>query len=123
MNTANLPPQYLHGLTLFNAGEFYECHEVLEGLWQQAAGNERVLLHALIQAAAALLHVQRDNLKGAVSIQQRAHTKLSQLPPIVLQLDTQGFALDLQRFFAQASPASNQSIPFPKIQLNYDCKT
>lgn len=123
MASADLPPQYLHGIALFNAGEFYECHEVLEELWLQATGNERVMLHALIQAAAALLHFQRGNLKGAVSVQQRALTKLSQLPAIVMQLDTQTFALDLQRFFAQALPSSNQSLPFPKIQLSYDCKT
>jgi uncharacterized protein len=123
MATADLPPQYLHGLALFNAGEFYECHEVLEELWLQATGNERQLLHALIQAAAALLHHQRGNLKGAISVQQRAHTKLSQLPPIVMQFDTQAFALDLQQFFAQASGLTKQSIPYPKIQLSNDGKT
>ncbi|MBI1765543.1 MAG: DUF309 domain-containing protein [Acidobacteria bacterium] len=123
MAAADLPPQYLHGLALFNAGEFYECHEVLEELWQQAAGDERQLLHALIQAAAAFHHFQRGNFKGAIGVQQRALTKLSQLPTTVLQLDTQAFTLDLQRFFAQASPASNQTLPFPKIQLRYDCKT
>lgn len=123
MATPELPPQYLCGLALFNTGKFYECHEVLEELWLQAIGDERQLLHALIQAAAALHHFQRGNLKGAVSVQQRALTKLSQLPPDVMQLDTQAFALDLQRFFAQASLSSNQPLPFPKIQLSYDCKT
>ena len=117
MATPELPPQYLHGLALFNAGEFYECHEVLEELWQQATGHERQLLHALIQTAAALLHVQRGNLKGALSVQQRASTKLSQLPAIVLQLDTHACALDLQQFFAQASSAAIQSLSYPKIQL------
>ncbi len=123
MTNAELPPQYLHGIALFNAGAFYDCHEALEELWQQTTGAERQLLHALIQAAAALLHYQRGNLKGAASVQQRAVEKLSQLPPFVLQLDTQACALDLQRFFAQASPALNQPLPFPKIHLSYDCKT
>lgn len=123
MATADLPPQYLHGIALFNAGAFYECHEVLEELWLQATGNERQLLHALIQAAAALLHYQRGNFKGADSVQQRTLSKLSQLPPIVMQLDTQAFALDLQQFFAQASTLAEQSIPYPKIQLSDDGKT
>ncbi len=123
MTPAELPPQYLHGIALFNIGEFDECHEVLEGLWQQATGDERQLLHALIQAAAALHHYQRGNFKGAVSVQQRALTKLSALPNTVMQLDTQVFALDLQGFFAQAAPTSNQPLPFPKIHLSYECKT
>jgi uncharacterized protein len=123
MATADLPPQYLHGLALFNASAFYECHEVLEELWLQATGDERQLLHALIQAAAALLHHQRGNLKGAISVQQRALAKLSQLPASVLQLDTQAFALDLQQFFAQASVLTKQPIPYPKIQLGNDGKT
>ncbi len=123
MKTAELPKQYLRGLELFNAGEFYECHEVLEELWLRVAGDERALLQALIQTAAALHHYQRGNIKGALSVQQRALEKLSQLPPRVLQLDTQAFALDLQRFFAQASPSSKQPLPFPKIHLRYDGKT
>lgn len=123
MAAADLPPQYLHGIALFNAGEFYACHEVLEEVWLQATGDERALLQALIQTAAALLHYQRHNLKGARSVWQRAHAKLSQLPPRLLQLETQAFALDLQQFFAQASPASNQPLAFPKIHLLYDCKT
>ena len=118
-----LPDAYLRGVALFNAGEFYECHEVLEESWRQAAGDERALLHALIQAAAALHHYQRGNLKGAASVHTRAEAKLRQLPASVMHIKTTDLALDLQRFFEQATSATNSSLPFPKIHLNYDDKT
>ena len=32
--------EFLYGIDLFNAGYWWECHEVLEGLWH-AAGSAR----------------------------------------------------------------------------------
>lgn len=120
---AELPPAYLRGIEQFNAGEFFACHETLEELWQQSAGEQRTFLHALIQAAAALHHYQHGNLKGARSLHQRAQQKLQSLPAVLLRLDTQAFAAALQSFFAQALQASDGQLPFPTIRLNDDGKT
>lgn len=86
-----LPPQFLPGVALFNAGQFFECHEVLEELWLASNGDERTLLPALIQAAAALHHWQNGNTKGAASIDARARRKLESLPPHLMRLDTHDF--------------------------------
>jgi predicted metal-dependent hydrolase len=120
---AELPAAYLRGIEQFNAGEFFACHETLEELWQQSAGEQRTFLHALIQAAAALHHYQRGNLKGARSLHQRAQQKLQSLPAVMLQLDTQTLAAALQDFFSQALEATEQQFPFPTICLNNDGKT
>ncbi|MBK6799580.1 MAG: DUF309 domain-containing protein [Acidobacteria bacterium] len=34
-----LPENYSNGIELFNAGRFYECHEVLEEIWLKAEGT------------------------------------------------------------------------------------
>ncbi len=45
---------------LFNEQRFWEVHEVLEGLWKELRGTEKELVQGLILAAAALVHVQKD---------------------------------------------------------------
>jgi uncharacterized protein len=43
-----------HGVELFNAGEFWECHEALEPLWMNAEGLEKEFYAGVILLAAAL---------------------------------------------------------------------
>ena len=50
-----IPPRFLRGVALFNAGYYWEAHEVWEGLWH-AYGRHGVLadvIKALIKLAAA----------------------------------------------------------------------
>lgn len=65
-----LPPGELQAAVerwaeLFNAGEYFEAHEVLEARWMHAREPEKTLLKGLIQAAVALCHYQRGNGHGA----------------------------------------------------------
>ena len=53
------------GIELFNAGEFYECHEVLEDVWRPSGGAERFFLQALIHFAVGFYHHQQENRIGA----------------------------------------------------------
>lgn len=84
---SELPEEFARGVELFNDGKFFECHEVLEVVWLKAEGDEREFLHALIQAAAALHHFQRGNLKGARSVGRRAIQKLVKLPQLQASLE------------------------------------
>ncbi len=45
---------------LFNEQRFWEVHEVLEGLWKELKGPDKELVQGLIIAAAALVHVQKN---------------------------------------------------------------
>jgi len=44
---------------LFNAERYWECHEVLEGLWRQKQGEEKRLLQGIILVCAAFVHHQK----------------------------------------------------------------
>ncbi len=107
----DLPASYRRGIELFNAGEFFACHEAWEEIWLNSRGAEREFLHALIQAAVAILHYQRGNLKGALSVYERARRKFKTLPRTMLRLDVQDFAAHLDRFFAAV--IEEQPIPPP----------
>lgn len=52
------------GCRLFDAGDYFEAHEVWEDLWNLADGARNAYLQGLIQVAAALVHAQRGNWKG-----------------------------------------------------------
>lgn len=105
------PEEFLRGIKLFNEEKFFECHEVWEPIWLKSSGVEREFLHAMIQVAAALHHVQHGNRKGATSVGQRAIGKLAAMPNVVMQLDTARFRQSLEDFLA------NPTVPYPRVTL------
>lgn len=107
----SLPEEFLLGVELFNQGKFFECHEAWEIIWLKATGVEREFLHAMIQSAVALHHVQQGNLKGALSVGQRAIGKLAVTPAVMLRVNTGEFRLSLKEFLTQTEAA------FPRVEL------
>jgi uncharacterized protein len=75
------PDAYLQGVRLFNAGSYYEAHEVLEEIWRTCAKEspERLFYQALIQIAAACLHRERGRWNPALLQYGRAMDKLGRI--------------------------------------------
>jgi dTDP-4-amino-4,6-dideoxygalactose transaminase len=69
-----------HGIELFNAGSFFDAHEVLEDVWRELQGEEKDFLQAVIQAAVGLHHHSTGNTVGARSLLARARRKLADYP-------------------------------------------
>lgn len=70
------------GIDLFNAGQYFECHEAWEEVWKRSEGEEKRFYQGLIQAAVAILHVRRGNLSGARTVYRRASEKLESMPSV-----------------------------------------
>lgn len=117
MTSPNLPQPFLRGVTLFNTEQFFAAHEAWEELWLTAQGAERQFLHALIQTAAALHHVQRGNLTGAASVWQRARTKLNLVPQEMMGLSVSQLQQACETFFSAASESQFSRLSYPVIQL------
>ena len=60
------------GRSYFNDERFWECHEVLEGVWKSIDGDEKKLVNGLILVAAGLVHYQKDEDETCISIFNRA---------------------------------------------------
>jgi predicted metal-dependent hydrolase len=58
-------PRFARGVALFDQGEWYTAHDVLEDLWHETSDPERRVLQGLIQIAVAQVHLQRGNVRGA----------------------------------------------------------
>ena len=81
-------PSFRHGIQLFNDGEFFECHEVLEDLWRPMQGPCRLFLQAVIHFAVALYHYQQNNPAGARRQLRKSLKKLAGYLPEFEGVDT-----------------------------------
>ena len=77
----SLDPRYIDYFHLFEEGKYFEAHEVLEGLWRETKDETREFYHGLIQLAAALVHFQKGNLKGAKELFRTASSYLKPYRP------------------------------------------
>lgn len=82
-----LHPLARQGITLFNQGEYYRCHDELEEAWRKDAGPARDLYQAILQVGIALYQVQRGNYRGAVKMLLRVRQWLAPLPDICREVD------------------------------------
>jgi hypothetical protein len=62
--------------SLFDAGLYFEVHEVLEPHWVTASGETREALQGLIQIAVAWQHLANTNVAGARSLFVEGSTRL-----------------------------------------------
>ena len=62
---------------LLDQGLAFNAHEVLEAAWKNGPDDERMLWQGLAQLAVGITHVQRGNVKGAMSLLRRCSTRLS----------------------------------------------
>lgn len=95
------PAQYLEGIRLFNAEDFFESHEVLEELWSETQDERRKFYQGLIQSAVALFHFGNGNLGGAKKVYLSSRKYLEPYRPAFEGLDLDAFLKDLQYCFQE----------------------
>jgi hypothetical protein len=77
----------VRGLELFNEGDYYEAHEVLEDAWNEDEGPGRDLYRAILQVAVAYLQIERGNYAGAVKMFLRSRQWFEPLPDVCRGID------------------------------------
>src|SRR5437899_11769897 len=80
--------KFRRGIELFNHGEFFECHEVLEDVWRDERGERRLFLQSLIHLAVAFHHHQQGNQHGTERQLQKGLKKLAAYLPEYEGVDT-----------------------------------
>jgi predicted metal-dependent hydrolase len=122
------PPLLVEGVRLFNAGRWFEAHEVLEDAWRAEPTELRHLYQGLLQVGVGLHHAARGNLRGALNLLDRGMGHLERFRPRCLGLDVDTLLRDaaaqrhalaapggLARFRATEAPrATLLSEPDPK---------
>jgi hypothetical protein len=86
------PDELFHrGVGLFNAGAFFDAHEVWEDLWRDCDPAERRFFQALIQAAVSAYHFARGNAAGAARLLNSGRAYMGPFRPAHRGLDVDAF--------------------------------
>lgn len=75
------------GRFFFNHERYWECHEILEGVWKKSFKGEKDLLQGIILVAAALVHYQKNEKSICLSILKRALEKLTNVSGVYYDIN------------------------------------
>ncbi|MDX9990586.1 MAG: DUF309 domain-containing protein [Anaerolineales bacterium] len=76
-----LPEKVLEGIAAFNAGRYFEAHELLEEAWLAETGEIRDLYRGILQIAVCYYHLTRQNYEGAQKMYARSLKWLTKWQP------------------------------------------
>jgi uncharacterized protein len=107
-----MPDLLQDGINFFNAGRYFEAHEIWEDMWRPARGPLRLFYQGLVQAAVGLHHLSRGNLNGAAAQLQKSLSKLEQYPDKFCRIDNGKLVADLRNVL---SSMSSQPLQIEKL--------
>jgi uncharacterized protein len=123
-----LSPHYAGYFELFNAGKFYEAHDVLEHIWlKDKHGANGNFYKGLIQLAGAFVHLQKNRLRPAAALLKLARANLENFPRAHEQLNLQTvralietWLADLESNNFEMNPLSEKNIPRLALEFSND---
>ena len=83
---------------LYQAGDLFGCHEMLERVWRATEGSLREFYRGLIQVVVGLYHAQRGNRVGARAVLARGLARMEQYPEDCLGMDWGPFRQSARRY-------------------------
>jgi hypothetical protein len=109
----------VRAIGLFNSGQFFEAHEVLEEIWRAAPETEKSFWQGLTQIAVAFHHRSVGNTIGAQSLLNRSIRNLSPYPDICGGIQLRSLKVSLENW-QEAISKNETDFLLPTIQLNQD---
>ena len=100
---------FQHGLELLNQGSYFHAHDVLEEVWREVRGDERLFYQGVVQVAIAMHHFSKSNLIGAQSVLAKARRNLDPYPATFGGIDL----ADLRHQLARWDAAMAVGGPYP----------
>ncbi len=88
------PAALIHGIELFNAGEFFEQHEILETLWRDTRAPIRGLYHGILQIGVGFHHWRNGNHHGASVLMEEGIARLRSFAPTCQGVDVAALMRD-----------------------------
>jgi predicted metal-dependent hydrolase len=85
---------------LWSEEKFFACHEVLEVLWRETTGPQRLFYNGLIHCAVAMYQHRRGNAVGAARQLVRAGVKLQAFRPRHFEVDVDALLTGVERAIA-----------------------
>jgi uncharacterized protein len=76
-----LAEKAIEGIAAFNAGDYFEAHELLEEAWQEEKDEIRDLYRGILQIAVCYFHLLNHNYAGAHKLYARSLKWLTKWQP------------------------------------------
>lgn len=94
-------PRFVLGIQQFNQREYFECHETLEGLWNDEPGPVRTLYKGILQVGVGCYHLLRGNAHGALIKLESGADYLEAFAPRCLGVDVAQLIADARHLRAE----------------------
>ena len=105
------------GIRFFNAGRFFESHEILEQCYQETKDADKPFLEALIELAVAFrLHADFGEIKGPVRMIYQALIRLENYPSSHLEIRVKDLSESMEAW-AKGAEVGRPLSSIPKITL------
>jgi predicted metal-dependent hydrolase len=87
LESAATSDSFWEGITQFNQGEYYACHDTLEAIWMRADIPEKPFFQGILQLAVALYHLSNENWQGAAILLGEGMHRLEPFEPTYRGID------------------------------------
>jgi predicted metal-dependent hydrolase len=104
--TAEESAAFDKGVSEFNTGYYFECHDTLEDMWAGLRGPSREFFQALIQVSVAFYHLSGGNRAGAESMLRRALKRFERYPDRYFGFDLAAHRAELQGWLDRIASAT-----------------
>jgi hypothetical protein len=91
----------IEGIDVFNQGDYFLAHEILEEAWKEELTPGRSLYQAILQVGVAYLQILRGNYRGAIKMFMRVRKWLDPLPSTCRGVDVQDIKENVQIVYNQ----------------------
>jgi predicted metal-dependent hydrolase len=109
-------PHYIGYFDLFNRGEFYEAHDVLEQLWlADRHGPNGAFYKGLIQLAGAFVHLQKKRLRPAAALFKLAAANFAKYPARHERLDLGEVTKLIERWLEKLEAGRYETNPLTEV--------
>jgi uncharacterized protein len=106
------PEEYYEFFILFNEGDYYTCHDLLEEIWMTDKDN--YFLKGLLQMTVSIYHYEYGNVKGARSMMKAAHKYLQPYRPKYWDLDLEKIYPFIEQCL-EIYPTDIDKVPYEEV--------
>ncbi len=100
----------LEGVRLFNARDYFACHEVLEAAWNADRTPFRIVYKGILQVGVGCYHVLRRNYHGAIVKLRAGAEYLEPFAPVCATVDIAALIAQARRLCAAVEAAGPAAI-------------
>ena len=124
-----LLPTLERGITEFNSGAFYACHDTLEAIWMEAETSEKPFYQGILQIAVAFYHLENLNWRGGAILMGEGINRLGRFEPSYRNVQVDNLvdqAVEWLHLVQTAGPEGLSALmselpkPLPQVHMTQD---